>query len=180
MVAISFSTAIDCTMLSGGDGFYVERERSPSSVVDASDGVDSEPGSNIADARFADGPVIVDAAPYDSGGAGYIDLAGSWTGSWNQDFTIVGGAAMLNLTQEGGAVSGTAEISGGACPRAGTLTASFVAPEEIAGTFESTDGLLVLNLTSTISGDRKSMKGRFQSVGSCLPGAFGTTDFIRP
>jgi hypothetical protein len=135
--------------------------------------------SEIPDARAPEAPVVVDAAPYDAGEAGYIRLAGRWTGSWNEDFTIVGGAVIIQLTQAGGALTGTAEIKGGVCPRAGTLSGGFVSANETQGTFTSDDGALVLNLTSTLSDDGTTLNGRFASVGACLPGAFGTTQVTR-
>jgi hypothetical protein len=179
-MAISIAGAVGCGVLSGVDDFYVADDSVRAPLRSDADVPNSGSDSDMSDARYLEAPVIIDAAPYDAGGAGYPNLAGSWSGSWNEDFTIVGGGATMDLRQDGGALFGTLEVLGGVCPRAGTLKGNFVSPNQTAGRFTSDDGLLILNLTSTLSADGTTLNGRFVSVGACLPGAFGTTQVTRP
>jgi hypothetical protein len=171
-------------MISGIDSYYVGQDglrpaRDDSKSLDQTS-LDSGPVDDTKGGpQSLQAPVDVDAAPYDAGSAGYTDLSGEWAGNWIQDFTLVGGGVTLTFEQDGGTLTGPLEITGGACPGSGTMTGKFVAPDKTAGTYRSDDGLLVLNLTSTISADGKTLNGRFQSVGTCLPGAFGTTKITR-
>lgn len=162
--------------IDGGSG---ERDRTDDSATDGGALDNSRQDGDTRGTKDVQESSFVDAAPYDAGAAGYTDLSGSWAGSWNEDFTIIGGGATIQLEQEGGALSGTAAVKGGVCPRTGTLSGGFVGPNEIAGTFTSDDGILILKLNSTISADGRTLKGRFSSVGACLPGAFGSTELTR-
>lgn len=177
---VCIACAVGCNLLTGAGAFElgetgarVEGETDSGGVDNGLAGAVNDSG--VFDASSAPGAFASDAAPYDAGDEGYTNLAGGWAGTWNQDLSIVGGATTMQLTQDGASLSGTVEIKGGVCPRAGTLTGAFVAANKISGTFTSDDGVLVLKLESTISDDATSLNGRFLSVGVCLPGAFGST-----
>jgi hypothetical protein len=177
-IPIAIAAAFGCGLITEIDDIQIGEAPIPDAVsgdggaTDSGEAIDGE----MPDTRPPPEPVIVDAEAYEAGDAGYTNVVGHWAGHWRQDFTVVGGEATLDLTQEGSAVSGNAEVKGPPCPRVGSLDLKFTAADKMAGTFRSTDGNLVLNLNWTLSADGNTMKGRFQSVGSCMPGAFGTAE----
>lgn len=177
-MAVWLAGAIGCNAIVGANDFVIvdespDRGSSEAGVIDTGE-IDHDPPPD------SEPPIVVDAAPYDAGEAGYTDISGSWDGAWNQDLTLVSGSATFELTQDGGTLSGTVEIKGGACPRMGTLHGAFTAANEIAGTFTSNDGVSVFNMNATVSADAKKLTGRFQSTGACSPGAFGAIILKRP
>jgi len=170
--------AFGCNFISGANDLDIAHDTLQAPVPkDAGTGNPTIASEADADEVSPDFPV--DAAPYDAGAAGYIDVAGTWRGVWLLDLTLVGGPSTMDLKQDGGSLTGTADIQGGICPRRGTITGGFVAPNRIAGTFTSDDGVLVLLLQSTISADKNTLDGRFTSVGACLPGAAGSSKVTR-
>lgn len=141
----------------------------------------SDSGVDGASVSVRDAAPPKDAAPpYQAGDAGYIDLSGSWSGTWRQDYVINGGTVKMQFVQDGGAFIATGAVTGGGCPSSGSQTGYFVSPNETESKFTSESGAFVIEWTSKISADAKEMTGRFVSVGDCWPGVSGSTVLNRP
>lgn len=115
-----------------------------------------------------------DVVVFDAGEGGYTDLAGKWAGNWAQNATVVSGGANMTLMQDGGALWGPLEVTGGPCPRTGTIEGGFTEPDKVKGLFKSAgSGDLVLEVQMDVADGGRAMSGSFLSKGSCLPFANG-------
>lgn len=144
----------------------------------AEDGGDAGARVDTGDAEEVR-PVIMDSVPYDAGDAGYIDISGSWSGTWTA--FPGGGKSTMELTQDGGNLSGTGNTDGlSLCAKQSTIVGWFVEPYKVELTSTSDDGTTILTMRpATISPDGNNLSGEFRSEGSCLKSWTGTTSLDR-
>jgi hypothetical protein len=79
-----------------------------------------------------------------------VTLDGTWTGSWARTAPVSGGGQLtLVLHQQGGALSGTIDTTGGVCLAKGTLTGTVNGPKvTFHGVFPSATG----DFTGSVTG----------------------------
>ena len=143
------------------------------------DGAVPDTGPSDAPAPVVDAGDF-DVVVFDAGEGGYTDLAGKWAGNWSQTGTIVSGGANMQLMQDGGALWGPLEVTGGPCPRSGTIEGGFTAPDKVKGLFKSAgSGDLVLEVQVTVADGGGALSGSFLSKSSCLPFANGPVKMTR-
>lgn len=96
-------------------------------------------------------------------GADSLDASGAWSGLWTSS-RGVGGGLTLNLTDNNGALSGSAVFSGSPCFSAGSFTGSR-AGASLTGTF--TVGGASIYLTGSVSASSISGSYRVGLAGAC-------------